>query len=63
MTDLICVSHDSKFYIDKHDMKYVSYRPWAILEPTKYGPKVFDIFYTKEQAETAAKCHGLTITK
>ena len=46
---------DSKFYIGKHGMKYVSYRPWAIMEPTKYGPKIFDIFYTEEQAVTAAR--------
>lgn len=56
-TDLICITADSKFYIGKHGMKYVSYRLWAIMEPTKYGPKIFDIFYTEEQAVTAAKCH------
>ena len=62
MIDLISVDKDAKFYIDLHGSKHTIYRPWAILEMTKYGPKCFDIYFTKEQAETAAKHYGLTIT-
>jgi hypothetical protein len=61
MIDLISVSKDSVFYIDLHQNKATNFRPWAILEMTKYGPKCFDIYFTKEAAETAAKVYGLTI--
>ena len=62
MINLISVANDAKFYIDLHGSEHTIYRPWAILEMTKYGPKCFDIYFTKEQAETAAKHYGLTIT-
>ena len=61
MISLISVSKDSVFYIDLHNQKHTVSRPWAILEMTKWGPKQFDIYFTKEQAESAAKLHGLTI--
>lgn len=61
MIDLICLSQSSEFYIDLHNSKHTNFRPWAILEMTKWGPKQFDIYFTKEDAETAAKVYGLTI--
>lgn len=61
MTDLISLSKDSVFYIGLHNQKHTVLRPWAIMEMTKYGPKQFDIYFSKEQAELAAKIHGLTI--
>lgn len=61
MIELISVSKDAVFYIDLHHNKHTAFRPWAILEMTKYGPKQFDIYFTKEAAETAAKHYGLTI--
>jgi len=61
--NLICLlkSQDSVFYIDLHNQTHTNFRPWAILEMTKWGPKQFDIYHTKEQAETAAKLYGITI--
>lgn len=50
-----------KFYIDKHTLRYNTAREWAILQDTKYGPKLFDTYFTKEQAETAAKYYNLDI--
>lgn len=61
MSDLISLNKDSVFYIDLHGNKLTNFRPWAILEMTKWGPKQFDIYFTKEAAERAAKLHGLTI--
>jgi hypothetical protein len=61
MVQLNCVSKDSVFYIDLHHNKHTAYRPWAILEMTKYGPRQFDIYFTKEAAEIAANQYGLTI--
>lgn len=61
MSDLISLNKDSVFYIDLHHNKHTNFRPWAILEMTKWGPKQFDIYFTKESAERAAKLHGLTI--
>lgn len=61
MITLLSINKDSVFYIDQHGDKSIA-RSWAILEMTKYGPKQFDIYFTKEQAETAAKHYGLTIT-
>ena len=61
MIQLNCVGKDSVFYIELHGNNLTNSRPWAILEMTKYGPKQFDIYFTKEQAETAAKHYGLTI--
>ena len=60
--DLISLNKEAVFYIDLHDQKHTKSRPWAIFEVTKYGPKQFDIYITKEQAETAAKLYGLTIS-
>ena len=62
MIDLISINRDAVFYIDLHGNKLTTTRPWAILEVTKYGPKQFDVYITKEQAETAAKLYGLTIS-
>lgn len=61
--DLISLNREAKFYIGLHNQKHTVLRPWAILEVTKYGPKQFDIYFTKEQAETAAKLYGLTISE
>ena len=61
MIQLNCIGKDSVFYIDLHSNKHTVTRPWAILEMTKYGPRQFDIYFTKEAAETAAKAYGLTI--
>lgn len=60
MIRLNCIKEDSVFYIEQHGDKRAA-RSWAILEPTKYGPKQFDTYFTKEQAETAAKHYGLTM--
>ena len=59
MIKLNCTLESDEFYIDLYDNS--SHRPWAILEMTKYGPRQFDIYLTKEQAETAAKHYGLKI--
>lgn len=63
MINLICLlkSQDSVFYIDLHNQTHTNFRPWAILEMTKWGPKQFDIYHTKERAETAANLYGITI--
>jgi hypothetical protein len=63
MIDLICLlnSQDSVFYIDLHNQTHTNIRPWAILEITKWGPRQFDIYVTKEQAETAANLYGIII--
>ena len=59
--DLISLNKDGIFYIDLHGHKLTTSRPWAILEHTKYGPKQFDIYFTKEAAERAAKIFGIKI--
>lgn len=61
MIKLNCTLESDEFYIDLHGNKHTVHRPWAILEMTKYGPRQFDIYFTKEQAETAAKHYGLKI--
>ena len=61
--DLISLNKETKFYIGLHNQKHTVGRPWAIYEKTKYGPKQFDIYFTKEQAEIAAKLYGLTISE
>lgn len=50
---------EGEFYIDIHDNR--SSRPWAIWQSTKYGPRQFDIYITREQAEIAAKHYDLTM--
>ena len=59
--DLISLNREGVFYIDLHGNKHTVSRPWAILEHTKYGPKQFDIYFTKEDAERAAKMYNITI--
>ena len=58
---ILSVSEESVYYVDLHNQKHTVTRPWAILEMTKWGPKQFDIYFTKEDAERAAKVHGLKI--
>ena len=60
--DLISVNKNSVFYIGLHNQKHTYGRPWAIFEMTNHGPKQFDVYVSKEQAETAAKQYGLVIS-
>lgn len=53
---------EGEFYISLHEIKGLNYRPWGILQiMEKYKFRLFDVYKTKEQAETAAKGFGLTI--
>ena len=61
--DLICINRNSLFYIDLHGNRNTFARPWAILEMTKFGPKLFDIYRTKEDAERAAKTFDIKISE
>lgn len=58
---ILSVYEESVYYIALHNQKHTVTRPWAILEDTKWGPRQFDIYYTKEAAEKAAKLHGLKL--
>lgn len=61
--DLISLNKEAIFYIGLHHQKHTMGRPWAIFEMTKYGPKQFDVYITKDQAENAAKFMGLNIVE
>jgi hypothetical protein len=63
MKDLISLNREATFYIDLHNQKHTVGRPWAILEVTKYGPKQFDVYLSKEHAENAAKLYGISISE
>lgn len=52
---------EGEFYIDRTKLNYSTARGWSIVQDTKYGPKLFDTYYTKEQAEIAAKRYGLKL--
>lgn len=54
---------EGEFYIDRTKLNYSTAREWSIVQDTKYGPKLFDTYYTKEQAEIAARHYGIKIIK
>mgnify|MGYP006276464429 FL=1 len=60
MLDLICINKDAEYAIGLHGIKYIG-RPWAIMEQTKYGLKLFDVYFTKEQAESVAKFYDFNV--
>ena len=55
--------NEKLYIVTKHSIEVFGYRPWGILEKTKFGYRIFDIYFSKEAAETAAKFHGLTLLK
>lgn len=49
-----------KFFIYRHDDSRFG-RKWAIAENSKHGIKWFDIYFTEQEAKTAAKFYGLEL--
>ena len=48
-----------EFYIKEHGLSSITSRRWAILEDTKYGPRLFDVYNSENDARKASEYYGL----